>query len=695
VSPFKVLKEIYRKAPLPPSTRKLIKKLVFAGFGWARSRLILTELKTAWTENNTPLVSVIIPMLGKPDITLNCLRSIAANPQMVSYELILVIPGSSGSDKTLPWKIPGVRMLSSKARGFTELCHMGANSANGQYLHFLASDTLVSKDWLDELIGAYERFNEVAVIGSKVINPDGTLQQESLGLGKDSSAYNFGEPRDPNRPEYSYSRQVEHCSEASILISKKLYYSLGSVERKSLSVSRQDSEIARKAHKAGLKLIYAPASVVHLQEEGLSSGDIFNAKMVRPITKRLKPSQRLVKLLPGYLENDHEPIIEDYTFMEKRVLFIDQYTPKPDQDSGSVTAFNSMLLLREFGFQVTFVALGDLSFDNRYSSLLQKHGIEAVYSPFTPSLDQHLKEYGNRYDLLFVCRADVAASALPSITMHCPNAPVVFHTIDLHFLRTGRSAILAKDWSVEQEAIRYEALETWLIQQTDMTILHSDFEKELLIEKGLDESKLNVSPLPLNIPAKSVGFKARSGIVFVGGFQHSPNIDAITYFCEEIMPIVTSLNPDIILNVIGTHMPEEILRLNGETVKIVGNVDNLDDYLLSFRMSVAPLRYGAGVKGKVGKSLACGTPVVSSQIAVEGMKLNPGDGFLLAEDQQTFARKIVELYSDESTWTKLSYKGKEVAERMWGFEASVTHLSSVLASVGFNLSLPTKKITLF
>jgi O-antigen biosynthesis protein len=353
------------------------------------------------------------------------------------------------------------------------------------------------------------------------------------------------------------------------------------------------------------------------------------------------------------------------------------------------------MLLREFGFQVTFSTVTNFLFEPKYTPLLQKHGIEVIYSPFATTLEDHLKEYGSRYDLVFVCRADIASSALPLIKLHCPEAPVIFHTIDLHFLRLERQAELFSNWAHKKAAAEYRELESWLVKQADVSIVHSEIEKGLLLELGAPQTKVVVSPLILEIPDRVRKYKKRKGIVFVGGFNHPPNVDAVKYLCDEVMPLLLKHSPEIILNVVGTNTPPDILSLQSKNVKVIGYVEDIDKFLGEFRLSVAPLRYGAGVKGKIGKSLAVGTPVVATELAIEGMQLATDDGYVIANNPSDFAEKILKLYNDELKWQKLSTRGRIAAEKLWGFESSVSGLKTILSRVGFDLPSPKKKPRIF
>jgi glycosyltransferase involved in cell wall biosynthesis len=441
--------------------------------------------------------------------------------------------------------------------------------------------------------------------------------------------------------------------------------------------------------------MYQPASVVYHLEGATSGTDLESGAKGFQVANSEKLAERWSGFLKDHRGNGEKVQEEKDRFSEKRVLFIDHLIPKPDQDAGSVTSINTMILLREFGFQVTFATYWPLFVDTKYSVLLQKAGVEVLYCPFTTNLTDHLKEFGTRYDLVFSCRADTTANILPLVRKHCPEAPIIFHTIDLHYLRLERQAALFGDWRVKESSDTYRNLERWLIEQTDVSIVHSDAERKNLIELGVHSEKLVVSPLILEVPKVSRKFKERNSLVFVAGFSHPPNVDAITAFCNETMPKIVELDPKVILKVVGTNVPDEVKELENPNVEIVGYVEDLDELLGKCKISIAPLRYGAGIKGKVGKSLVNGTPVVASQIAIEGMQLNPGEGFLVANNSEEFTDQILSLYRNEILWQELSDKGRGAADRLWGFHAAAESLSEVLGRIDLSHTKPSNRTKLF
>jgi GT2 family glycosyltransferase/glycosyltransferase involved in cell wall biosynthesis len=663
---------------------------------WSRRRGVVHDISANFVSSSVPIVSIIIPIHGKIDITLDCLRSISANPQKTNFEIIIVDDFSPDSSGKWLSRIPGIRVIAnSENKGFIESCNVGAAAGKGKFLHFLNNDTLVTPNWLDELVETFSSHTNVGMVGSKLLYPDGKLQEAGGIVWKDGSAWNYGRFDDPNKPEYNYARQVDYCSGASLLIEKDLFFSFDGFDKHFLPAYCEDSDLAMKVTQSGLRVIYQPASAVYHLEGATSGTNLESGAKSYQVTNSLRLAQRWSFFLKDHRDNGEDVLGEKDRFSTMRVLFVDESIPKRDQDAGSLTAINTMILLREFGFQVTFATYQQVPADKKYVSELQKLGIEVLHSPFMTDLKSHLGVFGNQYDLFFVCRADTAEKILPLVRQNAPGKPVVYHTIDLHFLRLQRQAALFGDWSARRESEMYEDLESWLINHADCSIVHSDVEKDFLITRGVNTERVIVWPLILDVPSKTPTFAERDSIVFLAGFQHPPNVDAIQSFCATTMPLVLELDSEIVLKIVGTNIPDSVRALESANVKVVGFVEDIDAYISKSRLTIAPLRYGAGVKGKVGKSLVNGTPVVASTIATEGMGLMQEEGHLLCDTPEAFAQQIVRAYRDEELWVDLSASGKAAALRLWGPKASAQKLSTTLSKVGIPNNIPAKIGRLF
>ena len=631
---------------------------------------------------DAPLVSVIIPIYGKCDYTLRCLMSIAAQLPRASFEVIVVDDCSPDRSAEVLQQVRGVRLLlNEKNQGFIRSCNIGAKAATGEYLYFLNNDTEVIHGWLDELLNTFHLFSNVGFVGSKLIYPDGSLQEAGGIIWKDGSAWNFGRNQNASLPVYNYAREVDYCSGASIMVPRPLFEELGGFDEHYLPAYCEDSDLALKIRDAGYSVLYQPMSVV-IHHEGITSGTDTGGQGAKAyqIENSKKLFQRWKHRLAHHQENGIDVDAAKDRMAQRRVLVLEHCTPTPDQDAGSVSVFNILLLLRNMGYQVTFIPEDNFLYMSDYTTLLQRVGIEVLYHPYQNSVEQHLIESGSRYDLAFLFRPAVVQKHLQAVRKYAPQAKVLFYTHDLHYLRMLREAALQNNSDKKTAALEMQQIELAAMRAVDASILVSPAELEVL-RTDLPDQKLHVLPLILDIPGTDIPFSQRNDIVFVGGFQHPPNIDAVQHFVAEVMPRLRPLLPGIRFFVVGSKPTAEIHALAGDDVIISGFIPDLTSYLNRMRVAVAPLRYGAGVKGKIGTAMAAGLPTVATELGAEGMGLTDGENIFVADDPQLYAEVIARLYKDESLWNHVSRSGIIFSEQAWGLAAGEANLERILNDI--------------
>jgi glycosyltransferase involved in cell wall biosynthesis len=402
------------------------------------------------------------------------------------------------------------------------------------------------------------------------------------------------------------------------------------------------------------------------------------------VTNMEKQFKRWKHVLSGYQKPGEDIDKAKDRRADKRVLYLDLTTPAPDRDSGSLDAFNHMLLLREMNFQVTFIPVDNLAFMDDYTLDLQSKGIEVLYHPFISSVNDHLKDLGKRYDLIFLSRPQTAKMYLTPIRKYCPKAKVLFNTVDLHFLRMERQALLEKNKKILLAAKEMKELELDLIKKCDIASVVSSYEYDLLVKNKL-KNKVVLLPYTRHIISKVKPFKFRRDIVFVGGFRHPPNIDAVKFFITEIMPIIRQKIPNVKFHVVGPDVPAELKLLEAKDIIFQGHIKDLTNFLDKFRVSVAPLRFGAGIKGKIGSSMSIGLPVVATSLAAEGMKLKDNFNILVGDNPKEFSAKLIKLYSDEKLWNRLSKNSLSYADKYWGVNTGFKNLSNILRKLDFSI----------
>ncbi len=629
--------------------------------------------------SEVPLVSVIVPVYNQLHHTWNCLKALAEQAGSTPFEVIVVDDGSSDATALEVPRISGVRFHKNPENlGFIGACNAGAALARGRYLFFLNNDTAVQPGWLEPLIETFATFERVGLVGSKLVYPDGRLQEAGGIVFKDGSGWNYGRFDHPDDPRYDYPREADYCSGAAILIEKALFDSFGGFDALYKPAYYEDTDLAFKVRAAGLRVIYQPASkVIHF--EGVTGGtDTSSGTKRYQVINQAKFLERWREALARQPEpTDHAGIWRAATHrVQGHILLIDATTPTPDQDSGSVRYINLIRVLRALGWQCTFFA-DNRAYIERYSAELRALGVEVQFHPWLSDPVAFFRERGAQFDAVMVSRHYVASHYVDLVRQYAPKARLLFDTVDLHYLREQRAAAVAGSEAMARQAETTRNAELDLIRRSDITLVVSPVEQALLAQEA-PGARVEVLSNVHEVAGRKAGFEARKDLWFVGGFQHTPNVDAVEWFVREIWPLVRAELPEATFHVVGSKMPESLATLKVEGVKLHGFVDDISPFLDGCRLSVAPLRYGAGVKGKVNQSMAHGQPVVATPIAVEGMEIEAGREALVAQSPADFAAEVVRLYRDPDLWLALSDAGLANIEAHFSFAAAARALERVL-----------------
>ncbi len=644
---------------------------------WARA----LSAKPRPHAGDAPDVSIVVPVYNQVAFTLAAIDSLLSHGSRYTFEILVGDDASTDATAAaLAEPIPGVRHVRHERNlGFVRNCNATARHARGRYVLFLNNDTQVLPGWLDELVGTLEDDPQVGLAGSKLVYPDGRLQECGAIVWRDGSAWNFGRLQDPRRPEFCYRRDVDYVSGASIALRRELWEALGGFDELFVPAYAEDADLAFRVRARGLRTVVQPLSQL-LHFEGISSGtDLGAGAKAYQVDNLRKLYERWKDVLATHRENADAPELEKERGVRGRVLFVDHCTPTPREDAGSMVAFETMAAFVAEGYKVTFIPEDNFAHMGAETRDLQRMGVEAVYHPAYPDMDRFLAERRDPFDVVFLHRFGVGEAHLERLRNHSPGARVLFLNADMHSLRELRQAELSGDAGALARAGRTREREFAVVRAADVTLVHSSYEQALLARE-LPEARVALYPL-IHEPASSVpSLQGRSGVCFVGGFRHPPNADAIAWFADEVWPQVLARLPDARLHVVGSHMPPEVQALaERKGIVVEGFVPDLDAYLARRRASVAPLRYGAGAKGKVAGSLASGVPVACTGIAAEGMGLEEGEEVLVADDPEGLAAHVVSLLRDDAAWQRLSAGALAWAQRTTSRASARERLRRLLA----------------
>ena len=649
----------------------------------ARHAVSPSGIRLQWPES--PDVSIVIPVYGNCHLTLHCLKSLATLTDKRSFEVIVVDDASNDESGSVLRALPGIRYLRNDENvGFLHSCNRGADQARGRYILLLNNDTLVQGGAVDALADTFELHDNVGLVGAKLYFGDGSLQEAGGIVWSDGSAMNYGRGDDPRKPEFNYVRDADYCSGAAIMAPATLWRELGGFDSYYVRAYYEDTDFAFRVRNAGYRVLYQPfARIVHSEGATCGTDESVGEKRYQA-ENRLRFLKRWQKTLEaGHLAPSSRPVLAKDRAAAGHALVIDWATPMPDHDSGSVDIFNLVRMLGRLGIKATFAAHRDLDYWGSYTDELQKLGVEMLYAPYVASLKSYLKQNGKDIDYVLVHRVGVFKEIAPDLRTLCPNARIVFHTVDLHHIREARQAETEQSEKLKKKAQITKRTEIRLARRADAIVVVSDHEKALLQEAVPDTDVYHL-PLIRDIPgAGELGFTERQGIAFLGNYLHPPNLDAILYFVREIWPDFRSTVPGAELIVGGAQMTAEVEVLGtNDGVRTIGYVENLAGLFNRIRLTIAPLRYGAGAKGKVVSSLCHGVPVVASPVAAEGMNLKDGHDILIARDAADWQKHLQRGYCDETAWRGLSTAGLDAMRRSHTLDAGVKELEKILSRNG-------------
>lgn len=627
---------------------------------------------------DAPRVSIVIPVFNKSEYSFHCLEALLAHTQGADYEVIVVDDCSSDDTATMLQAISGITVLrNTHNSGFIASCNSGAAAARGEFLLFLNNDTEVQDGWLQALLQTFSDFPDAGLVGAKLLYADGTLQEAGGIVWRDGSAWNHGRNDDPNKPEYCYLRAVDYCSGACILLRRADFAALGGFDTHYSPAYYEDTDLAFRLRATGKQVYYQPnARVFHF--EGVTSGtDLGSGVKEYQRVNAVKFFERWQHTLATHRAPGVAPQLEKERSVRKRILVVDAQVPVPDRDSGSLRMLNLLLILRELGYQCTFYP-DDLRYLEHYTPLLQGLGVQVLYAPYVKSLQQHLQDALVDYDVVLLSRANCAARHLQQVRTLCPQAQILFDTVDLHFLREQREAELSGKQVLLGAAQQRKQQELALARAADVTLVVSPVELELFRREAPDERLALLSNIH-TVAGRSADFAARRDILFIGNFRHPPNIDAMHWFIDSVFPLLHAQDPALKLLVVGGEAPPALLAKAGTHIVFTGFVSDLHSLFAQVRLSVAPLRYGAGVKGKINSSMSHGVPVVATTMAAEGMGLVDGEDVLIADDAPAFAAAVLRAYHDAALWQRLSDGGLRNIEQHFSFALAREQLQQILA----------------
>lgn len=610
-------------------------------------------------ESSKPLVSILIPVYNEWGITHRCLWSILQYTEG-EYEVIIADDCSTDDTANIRDYVTGVKVVRQEEnQRFLLNCNSAAKQARGEYLLLLNNDTTVTEGWLGPLLELFKK-PDVGVVGPKLLFPNGKLQEAGGIVWNDASGWNYGRADDPALPQYNYVRESDYVSGAALMIRHSLWQDLEGFDETFVPAYYEDTDLCFSVRAAGLKVVYQPASeVVHY--EGMTNGtDLGTGQKQYQVVNQ----QNFLKKWQDELTRFHFPNAEQVSQARGRsrdkrsVLIIDHYVPHYDKDAGSRSTWMYIELMLEMGWRVQF--MGANFFPHQpYTDKLQQMGVEVLVGErMARNLNKWLSENLSCVDQIFLHRPHIAEQFLPHLKKLKACPPITFIGHDLHFLRTQREFEVTGEKSLQAEADSWQRRELAVINSVDHTFYFSDVEVAE-VNKLAPQADVRTLPLYVLEPFELVRTETPTPeVLFVAGFNHPPNIDAAVWFVENVLPSLRTKVPGLQLHIAGSNPSKAVLELACNDVTVHGYVSDEKLTALYGRAAcaVVPLRFGAGVKGKVLEAIRYGVPLVTTSIGAEGIP-DALEVMRLADEPEFFAQAVLDefqggaqLQGDRKAW---------------------------------------------
>jgi len=635
--------------------------------------------KIIFAKSKAPAVSIVIPVYNQWDYTYACLLSIFENSEGIDYEIIIGDDGSTDETVNIDQYADNIRVIKHETNlGFVGNCNETAKAARGKYILLLNNDTNVQPGWLESMMDLIKRDKKIAAVGAKLIFANYALQEAGSIIWADGTGWNYGRGDDPDLPEYSYVKEVDCCSGACLLARTDLWRELNGFDQQFSPGYYEETDWCWRARQKGYKIMYQPAArVLHFGSKTFGDHkDLLAANRQKFLAKW--KNVLLAEQLP-----DGQDVFwaRDRSRQRQTILFIDHHVPMFDQDAGSRATWQYLQLLVDLGLNVKFMG-HDFYAHEPYTEQLQQLGIEVLTgSWYMKNWRGWIKENADYLDMVLLSRPDVASQYL-DFMIDNTSAKIFYLAHDLKYLRLRQEANLKKDEQLLLASEKWEKIERDIVARVDKSFFFAQEEVEKI--KGVDQNIEAVSiPLFLykELDMACRPFHERKDLLFVGGFNHPPNVDAAIYLVKEIWPLIKKKIPAIKLHIVGSKPTEEILALASDEVLVTGYVTDqeLQQYYQQCRLAIMPLRFGAGVKGKVVEAIYHHLPIITSPIGAQGLP-EAERVLILADEINDFAQQTVEYYSNVDKYNNLIANFDDYIRQNFDYEKTKEKLSVILTT---------------
>ena len=624
----------------------------------------------------TPEVSIVIPSFNHPDLTLRCLDSIERAKDATSREIIVVDDASTDPGVEAVARRPGIIFLRKEVNeGYTHTANHGARHARGRYLFFLNNDTEVTDGYLEWLLDIFRRFPKAGAVGCKLIYPDGTLQEGGSTIYRHGRGMNFGKLLNPDNFRVAHVREVAYCTAAALLVRRDLFMDIGLFDEVFAPAYYEDPDLQFRLRKAGWRVYYQPKSVV-IHHEGATCGqdegeNTTGLKRFQALHRPLFVERHKAELEKHAWEKDPYKIdVQVFPRDLRHVFVFETAIPTPERDAGSLRSIHLLRMLQEHR-QVSLVPAVQQA-EPRHVDALTQDGIRVVIG--CDNLTQFLAQFRDVTDAVIVSRPE-AGILLHKLIRDSfgKDVPLIFDTVDLHCERAASLQEQDHD-AARRKYMLYRAIETFLARDADRVWTVSEEERKIVASWGVPLAAIDVVPIIMDPAPTPATFDTRSGLLFLGGPAHQPNLEAVRYFASSIYPLI-----DLSLDVVGPGWDAAAI-LDATAIHKLGFVDDLASVFNTHLAACFPLVSGAGMKGKVAHAMAAGLPVITTPFGAQGYQ-GAEDALCIGATPAELADWAKKLTTNAALWQQKREAGLRFIERHLSREVVARRVEEILGRI--------------
>ncbi len=630
-----------------------------------------------------PVVSIVVVMFNNAALNLQCLMSIHAQ-QATPLELIVVDNASSDETTILLGRLEGCTVLRQQENlHFLRAANVGARAARGRHLLFLNNDTTLGSQALAEACGILDREADVGAVGGKILLLDGSLQEAGSIIWQDGSTSGYGRGADPLDPSYQFQRDVDYCSGAFLMVRRAVFDQLGGFDPLFAPAYYEDADLCARIWEAGLRVVYSPRiQIVHVESASYGADGSINRHIVNN-RERFK-HRHAVRLQRAWARQTTDELLARLApgRYSARVLFIDDCWPLASLGSGLPRARELLSALCKGRVFVTHYAT---NMDNAVPAIVQDalaKGVERITGGLS-QLSPFLHARAAHYNCLIVSRPHNMQAVSAWLELQPEAAGRLRVVYDAEAVVAPRDLLLSQARPRAPAPAMSLRDEMSLTRKADTIVAVNEAEAGMFRSAG--RTDVRVLGHCVDVDLSPAPFESRTNLLFVGRLAEmdSPNVDAVEWFIEYIMPLLNrQLGNDYCVDLVGLCADELRHRYaHHGRLRFHGRIDDLTPHYANARLFIAPTRFAAGIPIKVYEAAARGVPVVTTSLLGRQLGWVDGESIMLADSPQAFAQACAALYHDVQRWSAIREAAVQRVRHECGRPAFLQRVQDLLAGL--------------